>query len=404
MRIVPPTPSDYQHIQKVLDDLLFLGDMILMCVSIYAEQGMIEDVGELTFDENDLYVFSRKHHYNFIFEHINKAWGHTVEKTVIDNEGMQDFFDALQKCLNVNYLEANGVIALIHKQIPFTEGVLWENLPQNLELLFQTPYEYGKLFYQGLTLSRHNKMTLLELACKPNNLKRYLYRPIIIWNVNGKEYAIIGPNAWTETMMQFSTNVIPWGKSPEEWMENKCFKSFVHRKEDEHDKWLDDALESILKNSNCYYDRNITKLRNNIDYTNINVEGLGEVDFIIVAHKLKKVFIVDCKHLLGRYDAANQKNDFNAFTKGSKKTKSYNQTMQNKVRWFSANVCLLESHFAIKYNLNRLDLTDYTCEGIFVINTPTLYMYNADFRIYVLNDMQAVLDGSYSDPTFLIHR
>jgi hypothetical protein len=246
-------------------------------------------------------------------------------------------------------------------------------------------------------------MSLLDLACKPNNLMRYLYRPIIVWNVNGKEYAIIGSNAWSETMIQFTTNALPWGKGPLEWMKNECFKSYVHRKEDEHDKWLDDAVEDILKANNCYYERNVTKLRDNKGYTNIDVKGLGEVDFIIIAHDIKKVLIVDCKHLMSRYDAANQKNDFNAFTKGSKKTKSYNQTMQNKAAWFSDNLTLLNSHFEIKYGLDNLSLDGFNCEGIFVINTPTLYMYNSDYRIYVLNDLAAVLNGTYTDTTFMVH-
>jgi hypothetical protein len=403
IKTVRPVQSDVPRIQKIMDDLLFLGDMILMCVSLYAEQGMIEDVGELTFDKNDLYVFSRRHHYNFIFDDIKQTWGHNVEKVIIDDNGMQDLFDAMQTCLNVKYQDAGGVIAAIHKEIHFTEGVKWENLPENLERLFHIPYKHGELFYRGLTLSRRNKMSLLDLACKPNNLKRYLYRPIIIWNVNGKEFAIIGSNAWSETMIQFTTNALPWGKGPEEWMVNDCFKTFVHRKEDQHDKWLDNAVEAILMDSNCYYERNVTKLHNGTGYTNIDVAGLGEVDFIIVAHDIKKIMIVDCKHLMGRYDAANQKNDFNAFTKGSKRTKSYNQTMQNKTEWFSDNVQLIESHFVKKFQLDFLDLSEYSCEGIFIINTPTLYMYNADFRIYLLNNITAVLNGSYTDKTFLIH-
>ncbi len=403
IKTVKPTKSDVPRIQIILDDLLFLGDMILMCVSMYAEQGMIEDVGELTFDKNDLYVFSRRHHYNFIFEHINDTWGHNVEKIVIDDEGIQDMFAAMESCLGIKYQDAGGVIAAIHQEIHFTEGVLWENLPQNLERLFQTSYADAELFYKGLTLTKHNKMSLLDLACKPNNLKRYLFRPIIVWNVNGKEFAIIGPNAWTETMIQFATNALPWGKGPEEWMSNSCFKTYVHRKEDEHDKWLDDAVENIVKGNNCLYERNVTQLKGGKGFVNIDVKGLGEIDFIVIASDVNKIFIVDCKHLMSRYDAANQKNDYNAFTKGSKKTKSYNQTMLNKVSWFNDNLHLLESHFRAKYHLKQVDFSNFSLEGIFIVNTPTLYMYNSEFRIYVLNDLPHVLEGNYQDTTFFVN-
>jgi hypothetical protein len=112
--------------------------------------------------------------------------------------------------------------------------------------------------------------------------------------------------------------------------------------------------------------------------------------------------ITDCKHLVSRYDVANQKNDYNAFVKGSNKTKSYNETMQNKVKWFSSQKKLLQEHFTFKDGLTT-DLTDYEVEGIFVLNTPTLYMFNSDFRIYLLNDIKAVMDGSYTDTEFIIH-
>jgi hypothetical protein len=281
MKVVKPTSSDRSRIERMLDDLLFLGEMILMCVSIYAEQGMIEDVGELTFDKNNLYVFSRRHHYNSIFDHILEKWGYNMEKVIVDDIGMNGFFTAIEQCLNVKYQDAGGVVGAVHQEIAYAEGVLWDNLPQNLELLFGVPYETGHLFYQGLTLTRDNKMSLLNLACKPYNLNRYLYRPIIVWNINDQDYAIIGPNAWSETMIQFVTNAIPWGKGPEEWMKNRCFKNYVHRKEDEHDKWLDDAVLEVLKTSNCNYDRNVKKLRGNNGYINIDVPGLGEIDFIV---------------------------------------------------------------------------------------------------------------------------
>jgi hypothetical protein len=241
------------------------------------------------------------------------------------------------------------------------------------------------------------------LACKPNNLRRYLYRPIIIWNVNGKDYAFCGPNAWTETIIQFTTNALPWGKGPEEWMGNKCFREFVNRKEDAHDKWLDDAVEIQLKDAHIFYDRNVTKLKTKEGFVNIDVKGLGEIDFIIVSHITKNVFIADCKHLMSRYDAPNQKNDYNAFAKGSKKTKSYNQTMAAKVEWFKANKMLLEEHFAITNELPEVNLNDYVVEGIFIINTPTLYMYNAEYHIYTLNQISSVINGQYQDQIFLIH-
>jgi hypothetical protein len=45
-----------ERIEPILHDLLFLGEMILMCVDLYAEQTMIDDVTDIAFDKVGLYV------------------------------------------------------------------------------------------------------------------------------------------------------------------------------------------------------------------------------------------------------------------------------------------------------------------------------------------------------------
>ncbi|MBK7668643.1 MAG: hypothetical protein IPJ32_15680 [Sphingobacteriaceae bacterium] len=188
----------------------------------------------------------------------------------------------------------------------------------------------------------------------------------------------------SEAIIQFGTNAIPWGKAPDEWLKNPCFKNYVHRKEDQHDKWLDDEVEKILVNLNLQYDRNVKKLNSSKGFINIDIEGLGELDFIIIAPAIKKIFISDCKHLLGRYDIVNQRNDFNAFEIGSNKTKPYNQTMKAKLTWFNENKHIVQDHFKSKYSDSAIDISEYAFESIFIINTPTIYMYNSVYIVYIL--------------------
>lgn len=398
MEIIAPTANDRQRIEKILDDLLFLGDMILTCVSLYSEQSMIEDVAEVNFDKNGLYVFSRRHHYNHVFDYISELYGYFIEKSAGDENGIQDLFKAFEDCFGIKYKDIGHIIGSIHDQNKSEyEGFNWDALPSNLERLFGVPYSVGELFFKGLTLDKHSKMSLLDLSCKPYNINRYLYKPIIIWNVNGKDFAFLGKNVWTESMIQFATNAIPWAKVPKEWVENRCFKKYVHKKEDQHDKWLDDEVENILMKENCLYSRNIRKLRTPNGYENFDTKGLGEVDFIIVSHDTRKILIVDCKHLQSRYDPVNQRNDFNAFTIGPKKGKSYNETMSNKVKWFTSNQNLLQYHF-------DCDISRYSVEGIFIVNTPTLYMFNSEYRIYTVNQLASVLKGTFKDRTFIIHQ
>ncbi|GEC77512.1 hypothetical protein [Flavobacterium aquatile] len=398
-----------KRVTPKIDELLFLGEMILTCVSLYAEQSMIEDVAEVKFDENDEYTFSRRHHYEFIFDDITRELDGQFTKTVVDDNdlaGLTDLKKAIEECFSIKYDEVGGLIARIHEQLKpqggQIVGVGWKTLPINLNHFCKVPIEIAEQFFRGLTLDRTNKMTLLDLACRPYNLNRYIYKPIIIWNINDEDYALFGKNAWAETFIQLSSNAIPWGKAPKEWLENKCFKKYVHRKEDAHDKWLDDEVEKRLKNNKLLYDRNVKKINYDETFFNIDVQGLGEIDFIIISPNTKTVFITDCKHLIGRYDTVNQKNDFNVFSKGSKNTKSYNETISRKVKWFDENKEKLNDHFNKKYPLSNTDIRDYKIEGIFIINTPTLYMYNSEYRIYTVSQIEDVLNGKFIDKTFTL--
>lgn len=412
VKMVNGEVRNHAYISRItpkIDDLFFLGEMILTCVGLFAEQSMIDDLAEVTFDKNEQYQFSRRHHYEFIFEDITKNLDGQFTKVVVDSSdlaGFKDLKDAIKNCFDIVYDEVRTLIATIHQQLESKGGQLvgneWRVLPINLNHFCKVPMDVAEQFFKGLTLDKSNKMTLLDLACKPYSLDRYMYKPIIIWNINGADYAFFGKNAWSETFIQLSSNAIPWGKAPKEWLANKCFKKYVHGKEDAHDKWLDDEVETQLKKNNLQYDRNVKRIFYDKISVNIDVEGLGEIDFIIISPTSKKIFVADCKHLVSRYDTVNQKNDFNAFSKGSKSSRSYNDTISKKVKWFEENKILLQKHFIKKYPEEHIDISDFTIEGIFIINTPTLYMYNAEYRIYTVEQIEEVINGTFVDKTFTI--
>ena len=71
------------------------------------------------------------------------------------------------------------------------------------------------------------------------------------------------------------------------------------------------------------------------------------------------------------------------------------------MEWFKSNKDILCEHFELKYKVD-LDLTDYQIEGVFFINTPTLYMYNSEFRIYTIHQVENVVFGNHQDPIFEI--
>lgn len=387
------------RIDPILNDLLFIGEMILSFVNFYAEQSMIEDVIVVSFDDEGKYNFSRNHHFESIFGHIIEELGSSLYKTVVDETelyGIQDLKKSIKNCFNIEYDKIGHMIATIDEQLRSqgdSNGVSWDTYIFNMEKNFSIPKNVAEQFFKGLQLNNDNKMDLLNLACKPYKLNRYLYRPLLIWKVDGNEFSFLGINAWTEALLQYATNAIPWGKAPKEWMKNSCFKNYVHRKEDAHDKWLENATEEIINEIELPYDRNVKTLNHKDGKTRIDRQGLGEVDFIVISKNTKCIYIIDCKHLMSRYDITNQRNDFNAFVENDK---SYNETMSKKLKWFESKKHLITEHLLKEDNPLYKEAKNYNIEGIFVINTPTLYMYKSKYRIYTVDQIKKVfLDNFY---------
>lgn len=84
--------------------------------------------------------------------------------------------------------------------------------------MFNIDYKQVKCYLKGLTLLRDNKLKSADLACKPHTMYRYLYSTILIWNIEGEDFAIIGINGFKDSVIQLATNCIPWGKAPNEWI------------------------------------------------------------------------------------------------------------------------------------------------------------------------------------------
>jgi hypothetical protein len=379
-----------------INELFFLGDMIFNDAVMYAGQDMIEDAAQVQFDHEGLYEFKLKHHYDYIIGEIQRTYGAHSIKHVVDETATDDLVKALLDSFGLNYKHLSTVIAAIHdankEKGGYIVGFEWEALPYNAEQMFNENIDQARLFYQGLTLNKHNKLPLNELACRPQTMNRLLYRPILVWNIDGQDFAVVGTSTFAESIIQLATNTIPWGKGPEEWLTNPSFKKYVHSKEDEHDKWLDDEVEKHLINRDLRYFRNVTNISTPHGRATLNAKAIGEIDFIIVNHELQKIYIADCKHLQGRYDMITQKNDYSNFTKKN----GYNTQIQNKLNWATSNITNLNHHLHETYPEDA-SIVKYEIEGIFIINTPTFYMHNSDFRIYTVDLFVDIITGKLVD-------
>lgn len=391
------------RIEPIIDDLLFLGEMLIGVSESLAEQQLIEDVIEVSFDQKNLYTLSRKHHYEFIFSHIANKQETEDPDYVIDQNAGVDFRVAMSENFGIDYDHIWQVIVILmenwKQELGDCIAAECEGFLKDLQQYTKQPLEQVQSLLSGLTLTNENKMNLDELLRKPYALNRYLYKPFLIWTINKKQYYVFGIVSLHETENSLLLNAIPWGKFPKEWHDNKGFREYVHRKEDAHDKWLDDIVEENIKTTGLHYQRTVKSFSTKTKSYSMLVDGLGEIDFIIISPHTKKVYIADCKHLLGRYDMVNQKNDFEHFTKDGKQL-SYNNRLKLKVDWMTENMQILEEHFQLRMKKQTLSLAGYSVEGVFFINTPTFYMYNADYRIYTYDQVVEVITGKYADPVF----
>lgn len=390
------------RIAPIIEDLLFLGDGIYRITALIAEQYMVEDSIEILFDQENKYVFKRKDYYDQLFGYFEREYYEHLNHSIIDNKGLNDFKDALKDCFNIDYNKTSNILANIHNELGDESTLFpWKELPHSLIKNTRCELSVCEQLYKGLTLSKDNKLDIEKVPQKPHSLNRFLYRPILIWNLDGDNLAICGKYSWEESITELWLNTIPWGKAPEEWTNNECFKQYVHKKEDEHEKWLLDATENILKAKQVIYSRNLKSLKQKVSNNiRIDIEGLGEIDFVYIRPKEKKIYLVDCKYLKARYDMVNFRVDYSNFTK--KNGSGYDNRMKKKVKWFEDNLNKAEEHFKIESTNDSLNLDGYNIEGIFVINSPTFYMYNSTYSIYTLKTFKELIDGAFQNKEFRI--
>jgi hypothetical protein len=300
------------------------------------------------------------------------------------------------------FVDAINIIHMVHEYRESGGGELvlndFFNFPQNLENLYGVPYEKGEAFYRGLTLTKNNKLTLKDAVYRPQALNRYLYRPILIWNVEGEDLAIVGKNKIMESMVLLCTNAFSWNKFPLEWS-NGCFKEYVKNLAIANNKILEDFSEEVFKVNKIIYDRNITHFKK-WSNRNINIEtdACGELDFIFIYDG--KLFIADCKHSVLRNDMNNWKNDYAAFEINKN---AYNKTMDRKIVFLEKVKDAIEEHFQVILQDRNFKLGAVAIEGIFIVNYPTFIMYNNRYRIYTLKGLEEIVTGKYRDPEYKVN-
>lgn len=397
-----PSGEAVLAMDEKIQRLLYLGNWMYGFAESIAFQKMVEDCHEIRFNNEGMLVVDWQYHYGEAYQQLFPKLSIDYEKGTYDEHAVKELRSAIENCFGVNYDFAFGIVNQIKRHLnpeaPTLQTIQPYVLPQNLVNIAGISQTNADLLYSGLTISRTNKMSLEEAIYKPYSMQRYMFRPILVYRIGGEDRALIGDEKFPESLMVLATNALHWNALPQEWLKVKCMQLFMNKKGHEHDKILEDKIEEVIKARNLLFCRNIKTFKqlagNNIRIDN---ELAGEIDFIIVDTGNGIVYVTDTKYNRSRYEAIGYRNDYSNFVD------KYEAQLKRKIDWVSGNLNILQEHLRITNDLSELDLSGFDVKGVFLINTPTFYMFNGKYKAITLNQLAGFLDGeNYFPDIFLI--
>jgi len=384
---------------KTIHRLFYLGSWVYNIADNIAYHRMLNGAYYIMFEDGDL-VIHWKNNYGALLTHLMKHFSKGYETDVVDGSGTSELRAELEMCYGIEYDLAFGMVFELKRHYSsnlcqtLAPAILAQNLIANFQGLGQ--HEADAL-YAGLILSRNNCLSLTETILKPYSTERFLFRPYLVYTINNEPRLLTSEEKFAESMYVLTTNAIQWNTLSPEWESNRCMKNYKTRKGDEHDKHLEDKMQAILLKKRVPFARNVKSfLTNSSQNLNIDNSECGEIDFIIIDLTRNKIIVADSKYNKARYEAVGYRQDYTNFTK-----KNVPQ-LTRKIKWIAANLSVVDVHFKKLYpNLNR-DLTKLEVIGLFLINTPTFYMFCSDYLTIASNYFEEYISGEDIYPEITI--
>ena len=404
----PKTSNEVFEMDDKIQELIYLGTWMYTFADKIAFQKMVEECHQIYFDEENLLVIDWQYHYGKTKEQLFPMLIEDYKNGTFDEQASNELIAKIEECFKIKYFFAVGIIFEIQKhhnpQSPDLQTIEPDVLPLNLVSNYGISKDLAETFYAGLTISRANKLTIEDAILKPHSTKRYMFRPILVYKIGGSDRALVGKEKFAESIMILSTNAIHWNAMFDEWLSLKCIQSFITKKGNEHDKILEDKIEEIVKSKGFLYCRNIKSFKRTANKNNVNIDNeiAGEIDLIVINPNNKTIYVADAKYNRARYEAVGYRMDYSQFINLDKPNKSYEAKLNKKAVWVSKNLNVVEEHLSIVYNKSDIDLKDYKVVGIFIINTPTFYMFNGQFKAITLKQFADFIDGKYEYPHLYI--
>lgn len=398
---VGPMEADYGMIPgfvQLVEDLMFLGDRLYGYAEFMAEQRMMEDPTEIIVTSEEM-VVQRKHHYDQVYSKMQDFFMDGFIKGFIDEDIIKELRGVLNDCMGIDYDFAGSIIHQIKEhfspEAPDMQTIQHYVMAANLTANGVDEAE-AKRFYDGLTLRRENKLDIKDSVYKSNSLLRYMFKPILVVNINGDERTLVGKEKWQESIMVMATNGFQWQQAPDEWKQNKSFNKYLEKKAREHDVLLEKEVMIVLDKKGIPYIHHVLSLKPQKGQM-VSVDPKpGEMDFIIIDLNAQKVLVTDCKYHRARYEMVGFSHDYKNFKE------QYEEKIEKKVKFISENLQLVQEHFEGTGKLSGIDIAKFEVEALFIVNTPTFYVFNGKFNAIMVSHLDSFIDVNYKFPELTI--
>lgn len=228
---------------------------------------------------------------------------------------------------------------------------------------------------------------LLSVIINPMKQEhRTRFKPIIELNCNGKKVYYTTRYLIFETFSELASNQLPFHGLPEPWKKHKAIKKLA---DEAHKKVSDEFEDLIASNLEGHYTffRNITFI-DNVDLCKTEVcdngiktgRNVGEIDFLIVNHNIKTLYVADAKYIKSKYYLSTFYSDKSKFDK-------YLVKLLDKSNWISANLNIASKLF-------KCDLSNYTVQPLFVTDSYLFYSIFFDYPIIPLKGLLLYVESN----------
>ncbi len=376
------------------EELLYIGEWAYSFSESIAKNKLFPGSTGLRIEDGEL-VINTYQPYPELFKFIGKDIPKHDSQVAV-SKSLIEFKDLLKNEFAVEYDTLFGFTQEQVKTPQYRFGLVFiDNLIELLHEEFEYDKGFLEIFYEGLTLSKDNALSVEDCIIRNQDTRRFIYRPIVRFLIEDKYYYMIPYYKWAESMMTLSTNAFPFGAFPDEWKQFRPIKDFVQKLDNTHDQILEEPITDLLNQHGIFYDTGVKSFKT-ITGTNINIANtVGDLDILFLDVKNKLIYVCELKHNKSRFDYNNWRRDYSNF-----KAK-YESQLERKTKWAEKNKNVIQEHFEQLYGGNFTEqLQGYDVRGIFIINAPTIYMYNGKYRAFTIKDISFLLKGEYVDVQF----